>query len=436
MLVNFNLVRWQKHGVIGYDIASYYSYLSALFVEKDLSLSFLDDELNSDVEQRYYKPNRTASGNYVIKTSMGMAIGYLPFFLLAHFFALVFNYDTNGFSEPYHFAVLFSSTVYIGIGLFCLRRVLKKFFSERAVSLSLLTTGLGTNVFHYLTDGGGNAHTFLFFLCALFIRYTIRWHEELLLKDAIRTGITGGMMVLARPVDGLIFIFFLLYGVRSFGTLKEKLRLLASKPFYVLAACLICFATLVPQLLYWRYFSGSYVFNSYVGEQFFFNNPHILEGLFGFRKGWLVYTPAMLFALAGFFFLKRKSSSILSATVIFLLVYVFVIFSWWCWWYGGSFGARAMIDVYPLLAFPMAAFYSFAEGRGKVTRYVVYGLTVFFILLNFFQSIQAHYNIIHYDSMTRQSYFRHFFDTSKRADREEYLDHPDYEKALKGEDTD
>jgi hypothetical protein len=48
--------------------------------------------------------------------------------------------------------------------------------------------------------------------------------------------------------------------------------------------------------------------------------------------------------------------------------------------------------------------------------------------------MQAKYNIIHYDSMTMRSYFKVFFTTSKQPDREKYLDHPDYDKALRGED--
>jgi hypothetical protein len=48
--------------------------------------------------------------------------------------------------------------------------------------------------------------------------------------------------------------------------------------------------------------------------------------------------------------------------------------------------------------------------------------------------MQAKYNIIHYDSMTKESYLKVFFTTSKTADRENYLSHPNYEKAKRGED--
>jgi len=39
---------------------------------------------------------------------------------------------------------------------------------------------------------------------------------------------------------------------------------------------------------------------------------------------------------------------------MFLALYLYVTFSWWCYYYMNGFGARPMIHVYPLLAFPLA----------------------------------------------------------------------------------
>jgi hypothetical protein len=105
--------------------------------------------------------------------------------------------------------------------------------------------------------------------------------------------------------------------------------------------------------MYWKYITGELFFNSYVGEQFYFNNSHVLKGLFGFRKGWLIYTPIMLFSILGIYFLRNQLKHFFASISITLFIYIFVIFSWWCWWYGGSFGQRAMIDIYPLLAIPL-----------------------------------------------------------------------------------
>jgi hypothetical protein len=202
----------------------------------------------------------------------------------------------------------------------------------------------------------------------------------------------------------------------------------------MLLLALIGFLVFLPQMIYWKFATGNYMFNSYVGEGFFFDNPHILKGLFSFRKGWLLYTPVMVLSLAGMIYLWNKVRSVSLAVWVLFGLYLYVVFSWWNWWYGGSFGQRALIDLYPVLAIPFAAFLLHATESARKYKAIVIVFISLCTLLNFFQTIQAKYNIIHFDSMTRESYFRYFFSTTKSPDREQYLDHPDNEKALRGEE--
>jgi hypothetical protein len=98
---------------------------------------------------------------------------------------------------------------------------------------------------------------------------------------------------------------------------------------------------------------GSYY--SYGDEGFFFTNPQIINGLFSYRKGWLIYTPLMIFALLGILTLaRRKFQQFFIPVLIFTVANIYVVYSWWCWWYGGSFGSRPMIDSYPLMAVALA----------------------------------------------------------------------------------
>jgi hypothetical protein len=48
--------------------------------------------------------------------------------------------------------------------------------------------------------------------------------------------------------------------------------------------------------------------------------------------------------------------------------------------------------------------------------------------------MQSKYNILHYDSMTWENYREIFFTATTKPDREKHLKHPDYEKALRGEE--
>jgi hypothetical protein len=432
--VNFNQERWLRKDVIKHDIINYNSYLPALFYQHDLRLGFLFDTVDVDLDKQLYSPNFTPDNRLVIKMSMGMAVTYLPFFGLAHIYAKLFHYPVNGFSEPYHFAILFSTLFYYVIGLIILWRILIRYFRVVVVSLTLFCLTFATNVFFYLTIAGGLAHTIGFTFIAIFIYYAMRWHDNPKAGTAIILGCIGGFLTLVRPVNLLVFIFFFLYNVKSTKDLTEKVKLLRQYFHHLLLIAVCGFLIFLPQLMYWKYTTGHYLFNSYVGEHFFFNNPHVIEGLMGFRKGWLIYTPIMIFSLIGLITLRNRVKEFLLPIMVLLTVYVYVIFSWWCWWYGGSFGARALIDVYPLLAIPFAVFLEYTSLRTILLRRLVYGLITFFTLLNLFQTMQAKYNIIHYDSMTMRSYFKVFFTTSKQPDREKYLDHPDYDKALRGED--
>jgi hypothetical protein len=433
--VNLNHERWAGRDVIRHDIVNYYSYLPATFIEKDLTLSFLKkDGQRLMNEHADYWPNKAPNGNYVIKMSMGMALSYLPFFGMAHLYAKLFGYPATGFSQPYHFAVQFSSVIYFIIGLIFLWKALTRLLPSGPSLFTLFCLCFGTNVFYYLTIGGGLSHTVGFTLCAIFLYLTLRWQQGHALKYTLLLGLTGGLLILVRPINGLAFVFFFLYDSHTPENNREIRSLIKTKFLHMALMMVVSGLVLVPQMLYWKYVTGHYVFNSYVGERFYFNNPHVFYGLFSFRKGWLLYTPIMLLALIGFFYLKGSAKRLQLPLLLFFLVYIYVCFSWWCWWYGGSFGQRALIDIYPFLAVPFAALMAkVAESKVAVKR-SVYTLSALFIVLNLFQTTQAKYNIIDYDAMTRENYFRVFFTITKKPDREKYLKHPNTEAALRGEE--
>ena len=432
--VNFNITRWQKGNIINYDVNSYYCYLPATFYEQDLSLSFLDDTLNFARDQRYYWPNKDALGHKIIKVNMGMAITYLPFFAAAHVYCKLTNQETNGFSDPYHFAIQFSSLIYFLIGLVFLLRILKLYYSNLVVIITSLAIIFGTNIIYYLTNGSGMAHPVDFALIAAFIYFTIKWHQTPNIKLTFIIGFLFGMITLVRPINVLVFLIFFLYNVNSLKDFKHKINLLLQHYQHILIIALCGILIYLPQLIYFKWVSGSFFINSYVGERFYFLNPHIIDGLFSFRKGWLIYSPIMLFSLAGIYYLRKTTKAFFSTTIVFASIYLYLVFSWWCWWYGGSFGQRALIDIYPLLALPFAAFIAHIETGSLIKKRFCYTVIILLILLNIFQTMQAKWNTIHYDSMTKEAYFDAFLRLTKNPEREKFLKHPNYQRAMQGLD--
>lgn len=432
--VNFNMVRWQKKDVIDHDVAFYYSYLPSVFYHHDISQQFLNRPENNHLIALFEYPPKAPNGNYVFKSTMGMSITYLPFFIAAHYYAKIVGEPLDGYSEPFQFAIQFSSLFYFVMGLFFLIRLLRSYFPDSIISLSLSILVFGTNALYYLIFGAGMSHAVDFFLVSSFLYCSIQWHKQGSLKNSFFIGIIGGLLTLIRPINILIFLFFLLYDIKNVSDFKSKIKLFLNSKLSIALILLFAFLMVLPQLMYWKYQTGSYFFNSYVGEHFFFNRPQIINGLFSFRKGWLIYTPIMMFALIGFYHLKKLHREYFYATVFLFLIYIYVAFSWWCWWYGGSYGQRSLIDIYPILALPLTSFLFSIQQSDVIKKKIIHSIITLLIVLNLHQTFQAHWNNIHYDSMTRDAYFDTFFRFSKNPEAEKYLKHPDVEKAKAGLD--
>lgn len=201
---------------------------------------------------------------------------------------------------------------------------------------------------------------------------------------------------------------------------------------YLLIIAVVAFIIWIPQLLYWKITTGSYLYYSYQDEHFFFNDPVIMKGLFGFRKGWLLYTPIMIFSFAGIFLLRKKLPSFFFAVLIYVVLNTFIILSWWCWWYGGSFGARAFIDSYGLMAIPLGTVLLYLWNERKTLFFGLIVICSFLTYFNQFQTRQYIAGSLHWDAMTKEAYWNNFLSLHVVGNYEQLLDHPDYQAAKKG----
>ena len=140
IVVIFNIQPWKnaekQNALINWDVTSYYSYLPAIFVHQDLKFSFLKNSPINYSEKHQFWPETTPNGNKVIKTTMGMSILYLPFFLIAHTFAILSpEADANGFSKTYEIGLTFSCVFYLIIGMYFLSKILLRLYHKNIVSI-------------------------------------------------------------------------------------------------------------------------------------------------------------------------------------------------------------------------------------------------------------------------------------------------------------
>ncbi len=416
--------------IIAWDVISYYAYLPATFIYQDVSLTFTDNYKGK--HKFIFWPETAPNGKKVIKTSMGLSFLYMPFFLLGHVVALITNYDAGGYSAPYKFFLQFGSFFYLLIGLFFLRKVLLNYFSEEVAAVSMLLIFFATNLFYYSAYEPTMPHVYNFSLFAVFIFLTLKWYETPNYKYSVLLGLLSGLIILTRPSNILIILFFIFWDIKNSEDLKTRFKTFyANLPKLILMA-VMAFLVWIPQLLYWKMQTGQFLYFSYGDESFFFNDPQIINGLFSYRKGWLLYAPVMFFALLGIFFLKGKLRAFFYPILIFTIFNIYVILSWWSWWYGGSYGLRAFIDSYALLIIPLAAFIDYFYTVMK-KRAVVLIIATLFIFHGVFQTFQYYYGAIHWDSMTKEAYWDSFGHLHPSAKFQSLLKAPDYEKAMKGE---
>lgn len=435
LIINFSFDRFRKtKDVIKYDIVIYYEYLPLIFIYDDIRAE--KHYGTEETKDCIIWTVQTPEGKSVIKMTMGLSILYSPFFFTAHFIAKTFGYTADGYSQPYTTMLLLSTIFYLLLGLYYLKKILQHYlFSDSTIAITLLLLGIGTNILCYASQSAPMPHVYLFCLIAIFLYYTIQWNQTATIKNSILIGLTSGLISLIRPSDIIIVFLFALYGITDLKNLKSRVAFLRKNFPLILLIIVSAFLVWLPQLMYWKITTGHYVYYSYNNERFYFNQPRILEGLFSFRKGWLLYTPMMIFAFIGLFLLKDELKKIRTGIWLFILLNIYITFSWWCWWYGGAFGMRSMIDSYAIMALPLASTVHYFRNKKKLVRTLFFSLAIFFVALNIFQTYQYEKRILRYDGINKKLYFLIFGKTTYRPEYDELATDIDAREAVLGRNS-
>lgn len=406
LMVNFDLKLWKvPNRIITHDVKSYYAYLPAIFIYQDIGLDTLNN--NHGLNERL-SAIKSSNGKYHLRYTMGNAIMYSPFFLTAHLLAPVFNHDRDGYTPPYKIALLLSSTFFLLLGLFFLRKYLIQYYHESIVAFSFFTIVIGTNLLFYATIEAPMSHSYGFALISIFIYLTFLWYRKQSFLTTLLFGFVFGLIVLMRPSNIIVLIFFVLFEIGSFKDLKERV-ILFSKKFYLIFIMMIPFFLVwLPQFLYWKHVSGHYLYYSYEDQGFFFNNPQIFKSLFSYKKGWLLYTPIMTFALFGLFLLRKYQKGMILPIAIFLVLNIYLLSSWFQWYFGGSFGLRAYIDSYSILVIPFAALCQYMFSRKLWIKISFLVIVLSLVYLNIFQTRQYYTGAIHWVNMNKEAYWENF----------------------------
>ena len=412
--------------VISWDVYGYYLYLPAIFKYGDWgNYAFAVEHLNQYYISSDLYQLMDWKGEKAPIYTLGMAVLYAPFYFISDMVASLTSYPADGMSQPYQWGIVVASWFYMGVGIYFLNRLLEalKFtWSTRIWTLAAIICG--SNYFHYVVYENGMSHTYLFSLYAVLLYYTHRWHTEAKLSYIVISGLCISLLCIARPSEVISLIIPIFYGVYNGLTFLIKRHRLLNNYKQILVFSVVGISIVFIQVGFWKFSQGDWIFNGYSGHHFDFMSPHIWDGLFSFRKGWLIYSPVFIISILGFIQLYTEERRWFWALTVFSVVNIYIVLSWHIWWYASSYGMRALIQSYAILAIPMALFLRWSQ-KHKWAKMATRIFILLCICLNQFQDWQYRNGILLQDGMNAMFYSRSFLKTSVDKDLRKFIDNPE-----------
>ena len=401
------------------DAQAYYAYLPALFIYHDLSYDFVDD-----INEKYYPKSlqksflKPVGDGRVNKTFPGLAVLYLPFFLIAHGIALLFGLNADGYSTVYQLLFDIGLWFYLWIGLVFFIKVLRfSGFSAKIANWSSAIVLLGTNMVFYSVYDQSVSHIYNFFMINALLYFLLKYRDAFLFKDLAKVLFLFALIGITRPTNILVvgLVLFFIPDLSFYKTLFSNIL----KPKNFLRLFFIGAAVLAIPFILWKLQTNNWVVYSYGDEGFNFSDPHLSDFLFSYIKGWFTYTPiAFIILIVGFILLYKQNKRQFTIGLLFYASSVYIFSSWWCWYYGAGMGQRVMIDHYILLGFLLALILQkLNQPTTNRIKQIAFGsLVVFAVGLNIAQAYQIRYGILTGGSATQNQYWNNFLSFEKKAE--------------------
>jgi len=338
------------------DGVYYYSYVRSAVIDKNLD--FANELKFFGREERISKTGLTAN-----KFSIGSAILWLPFFLLAHIIA-----RGDGYGDIYQIIVGSGCVVYGSLGLYFCFKLGEKLFDKKTSLLATIFIWLGTNLFFYISVDVINSHASSFFIASL-LAYLLIKNMIDKKDDYWLSGLLTGILAMIRLQD-------IIFGV---SILSEKIsgkKVWLKKVWYLLFIVI----AFIPQLIVWKILYGE-IKSPYLtsGEQFNWLKPQIISVLFSGNNGLFYYSPILIFSLIGLWQLREKKSFIGLIGLLLFLIQLYLVSCWYMWWQGASYGGRMFISLMPFFIIGLA---NFIKTSNRQYRKFIYGLFGLLVIIN------------------------------------------------------
>ncbi len=346
----------QRGGRVQLDGFYYYVYLHSALADGDLDLA-------NDYDLHGYgvKYEKTATGRRANPFSVGPAILWAPFLLLAHlliWLARMFGVpglSLNVMSEAHQNLTLFGTYLYGCGAIYICYRLLQRLVSRRMALLAALCAGIGSPLAYYMVFSPSYSHAQSALCFSALVWAWLTWREQMTHRRWAALGALAGLTTLMHPGNAVLCLLpagtAVAPLVRALG--RRDLRAALSAATGPLLAAAVAVAVFSPQMLAWKAIYGKLLVTPQ-GEGFMRLSESLWHAtLFAPRNGLLPHAPLLAVGMFGLLLLLRHRPAIglpAAATLCLLALVNGAVYDWWGW----GFGARRYAVALPLFAMGVA----------------------------------------------------------------------------------
>ncbi|MEO6728770.1 MAG: hypothetical protein ABIM99_02500 [Candidatus Dojkabacteria bacterium] len=318
----------------------------------------------------------TYNNNYISVCSPGVSIIQLPGLIVANFFKgdkTIYNdyfMAYNGHTLYEGVAALITAMFFALVSLVLIFKTLKLLgFGDKTAIISTGASFISSFAIWYVFLGPSFTHIYEIFAISAIVYPLVKLKKEprsrrLLLSMGLAVGLSFLIRPTLIPLGVVIGLYFLV--TRRWRSL-----------LYFIAGG-------IPTLLLWFAYNlisyGGIIASGYSvvrTENFNLTNFNGFNMLFSQYRGWLIYSPIFIFAIAGLVLLYKKNKLLSIAALVSIFSTIIVYGFWPSWWGGGSYGQRFMIFAVPFGAIGLSVIArSAARWQSRKLRMLLYILMI------------------------------------------------------------
>ncbi len=382
------------------DGVGYYAFARSILIEH--RLDFANDWIHGnasfrmghiDAEGHINADQYTSTGHLNNHFSIGPAILWSPFLIIAHAGVLLYDHfgggiAADGFSKPYLLAMALGTAVYGFLAVLISFSLARSFVPEKWAFLAALGIWFGSPLPVYMYFNPSWSHAQAAFAVALFFWYWIRTRNSRTWWQWAVLAAFGGLMLDVYYVSGILLLLPLMESIVAYWSSWKKRtgNIQSARQFFVgnILFAVLLFSAFLPTLITKRLIYGSYSETGY-DYHWSLNSPAFLKVCFSADHGLFSWNPILILAAAGLICLRRYDKILSLYSIVALAVFLYVIGCYPDWDGISSFGNRFFVPLASIFILGLAAFFDWfvrVWRKRRAATYTATAATAILILWN------------------------------------------------------